>query len=262
MVPQAGWLQALTGLAFVLHIGGGAVGLVSGTVAILARKGGRLHRGAGKVFFVSMLFMGVFACWLAVAMPDQIANLFGGLFALYLVVTAWLTVRRPERAVGPPVWIGLIVAAALFAPFGLIAFDLVTGTPPPFKSGVPFKGPVVVAFYVFTAVTGIAAAMDLKLVLTGGVAGVARISRHLWRMSLGLALAYGSGFTNGFARLLPGPYHVPTIFFLPQFLPILLLFFWLIRVRVTDGWRQAAAQEYSTADSVGAALNVRTPPHA
>jgi hypothetical protein len=236
MVP--GWLQALTGLAFDLHIGGGAVALVSGTAAILARKGGRLHGRAGNVFFLAMLLMGVFACWLAVAVPDQIANLLPAVFALYLVATAWFTVRKPEGAVGAPLWLGLIVAVALFAPFGLIAFDLLSGAPLPFKSAVPFKGPVVVAFYVFTAVIGTAAAMDLKVVLTGGVAGVARISRHLWRMSLGLALAYGSGFTNGFARLLPGPYHVPLAFFLPQFLPIALLVFWLIRVRLPD-WRAA-----------------------
>ena len=40
--------------------------------------------------------------------------------------------------------------------------------------------------------------------------------------------------TFGFARLLPGPYHVPTVLFLPQFLPLGLLIFWMIRVRFTD----------------------------
>ena len=33
----------------------------------------------------------------------------------------------------------------------------------------------------------------------------------------GLTLAMGSAFTKGFARLLPGRYHVPLAFFLPQF---------------------------------------------
>jgi hypothetical protein len=250
VVPQAA-IGALTVLAFVLHIGGGAVGLVTGTVAILARKGGRLHRRAGDVFFISMLFMGVFACWLAIAMPDQSANFLGGLFALYLVMTAWFTIRRPDHAVGPPVWIGLAVALALFAPLGLIAFDLLTGTPLPFKSAVPFKGPVAIAFCVVTVVIGIAAVMDLKVILAGGVAGVARISRHLWRMGLGLALAYGSGFTNGFARLLPGPYHVPMVFFLPQFLPIVLLLFWLVRVRL-PGWHANPEQADDQRDELSA----------
>ena len=39
--------HALTTLAFGLHIGGGAVGLASGTVAAFARKGGPPHRYSG-----------------------------------------------------------------------------------------------------------------------------------------------------------------------------------------------------------------------
>jgi hypothetical protein len=52
-------------------------------------------------------------------------------------------------------------------------------------------------------------------------------------MCLALTLATGSAFTNGFARLLPGPYHVPPAFFYPQFVPLILLCFWMIRVRLT-----------------------------
>jgi hypothetical protein len=81
----------------------------------------------------------------------------------------------------------------------------------------------------------IAALGDAKVVLAGGISGAPRIARHLWRMCLGLTLAAGSAFTNGLPRLLPGPMHVTTIFFLPQFLPLGLLVFWMIRVRFT-GW--------------------------
>ena len=65
-----------------------------------------------------------------------------------------------------------------------------------------------------------------------------RIARHLWRMCLGLTLAAGSAFTNGVARFLPGPYHVPRIFFLPQRLVLGLLIIWMVRVRLM-GWRPA-----------------------
>jgi hypothetical protein len=112
------------------------------------------------------------------------------------------------------------------------------GFAPLFKSAVPFKGPVLVAIYSFTSILVIAAIGDARVVLGGALSGVPRISRHLWRMCLGLTLAAGSGFTNGFARLLPGPYHVPTVFFLPQFVPLGLLAFWMIRVR-SKGWRRS-----------------------
>ena len=50
-------LNALTVLAFVLHIGAGTIALGAGTVAAIASKGGPLHRAAGQVFLVAMLVM-------------------------------------------------------------------------------------------------------------------------------------------------------------------------------------------------------------
>jgi uncharacterized membrane protein len=232
---QSPVLHALTLLAFALHIGGGAVGLVSGTVAVIARKGGRLHRKAGKVFVISMLVMAVFACYLAFVSPKQLANVFISVLALYLVSTAWLTIRRRDGTIGLSEKIALLVGLCLCAPFAILSFQLALGLTPLFKSAVPFKGPVLIAIYGFTSVLALAAIGDARVVLAGGISGVSRISRHLWRMCLGLTLAAGSGFTNGFARLLPGPYHVPLAFFFPQFIPLVLLIFWMIRVRST-GW--------------------------
>jgi hypothetical protein len=45
-------LTPTTGLAFVLHIGAGSTGLLSGMVAIASPKGKRIHRGAGTIFFI------------------------------------------------------------------------------------------------------------------------------------------------------------------------------------------------------------------
>jgi uncharacterized membrane protein len=251
-------LHAVTLLAFALHIGAGTTALVAGTIAAFAAKGGRLHRLAGDVFFAAMLVMAAFAAWLAVAQPGQLVNLFIAAFATYLVATAWVTVRRRAGAAGWAERIALIFSVVICAPFAILSFQLATGLPPLFKSAVPFKGPVLVAIYSFTAVLLIAAIGDGKVVVTGGVAGAPRIARHLWRMCLGLTLAAGSAFTNGAARLLPGPYHVPPLFFLPQFLPLILLAFWMVRVRLTPWWagRGAAAAlagSWARADPVSAA---------
>jgi len=236
LIPmQTPWLHAITTVAFVLHIGGGTVALVAGTTAAIARKGGRLHRAAGNVFFAAMLVMATFAAWLAVVMPDQMVNLFIASFATYLVTTAWLTARRAPGATGVAEKVALVVGALLSAPFVILSFQLAAGLPPLFKSAVPYKGPVEIAIWGFTTVLVTAALGDAKVALAGGIAGAPRIARHLWRMCLGLTLAAGSAFTNGAARLLPGPYHVPPAFFLPQFLPLGLLIFWMIRVRFT-GW--------------------------
>jgi hypothetical protein len=47
--------------------------------------------------------------------------------------------------------------------------------------------------------------------------------------------ATGSAFTHGFLRLLPGAYHVPLLFRSPELLPLGLLVFWFIRVRLLAG---------------------------
>lgn len=227
----------MTVLVFAIHITAGAVGLVSGTMAVIARKGGYLHRKAGTVFVASMMVMAVFAIYLGIAVPNQITNVFIGAFAFYLVTTGWMTVRPREAGSSFEKW-ALLFAACLCAPFAILTFQLAVGLPTLFVSVVPFKGPVLIAIYAFTTVLALAAIGDARIAFAGRLSGVSRISRHLWRMCLGLTLAVGSGFTNGFAHLLPGHYHVPIGFLLPQFLPFGLMIFWLIRVRST-GWRIA-----------------------
>lgn len=119
---------------------------------------------------------------------------------------------------------------------------MITGLPLFFKSAIPIKGPVLIALYVFTFIIAIAAVSDAKLVWAGGISGAPRIARHLWRMCLGLLMATGSAFTNGLPRLLPGPMHVTTIYFLPQLVPLALLVCWMIRVRFTGWFRPITAQ--------------------
>ncbi len=210
------------------------IALASGAVAVFARKGSYLHRRGGTVFVLSMVVMAIFAGYLAVAVPGQIVNLFIAAFTLYLVATAWVTVHRNERTAGLSEKFALGIALCLCAPFAILSFQLATGLPPLFQSAVPFKGPVLIAIYSFTAVLALAVIGDAKVVLAGGSSGAPRIARHLWRMCLALTLTTGSAFTNGFSRLLPGPHHVPPLFFLPQFIPLGLLIFWIIRVRFTD----------------------------
>jgi hypothetical protein len=234
-------MSVVTLAGFALHIGGGAVALLSGWAALFAAKGGWWHRRAGNIFFVSMIVMAAAADYLAVVQPGQIVNLFIGTFTLYLIATAWLTVQRPEGVIGLAEKIGLGVIALLCAPFAVLSFQLATGMTPFLKSAVAFEGPVLIAIYGFTAVTVIATIADARVVRAGGIAGRPRIARHLWRMCLGLTLATGSAFTNGFARMLPGYPHVPAAFFFPQLVPLVFLVFWMIRVRLTNWYRVEAA---------------------
>ncbi len=188
----------------------------------------------GDVFVVAMLVMAIFAAVLGVIRPGQIINVFIAGFTLYLVLTAWLTARRGDAAAGAPEKIALAVSLVLCTPFALLIFQIVTGVTL-FKSAFTIKGPILIALCVFSAVMATAAIGDLRVVLGRGISGTPRIARHLWRMCFGLALTFGSAFTNGFARLLPGPYHVPPAFFAPQLLMLVVLLYWVVRVRF-PGW--------------------------
>lgn len=228
--------QALTPLAFGLHITGGTVALLAGTVAVLSAKGARLHRVAGTVFVASMLVMAAFADYLALAIPDQIPNLLIGTFTIYLVATAWMTVRRKAGTIGLAEKLAFLVILCLCTPFALLSFELAAGLTPWLRSAMPLEGPVRIALYSFTCVIALATIGDARMLWAGGIAGARRIGRHLWRMCLGLSMAAGSAFTNGLPRLLPHGVHLPLLLlFVPQFAALALLVFWAVRVRLT-GW--------------------------
>jgi hypothetical protein len=131
----------ITTLAYIVHVGAGTLGLVSGMVAAFARKGGRLHRTAGNFFFASMTVMAAFAAYLGIVVPDHI-NIFIATFTAYLVATAWLTVRRKEGTIGLAEKITLAVAIVLCAPFAILAFQLAACrlcSPAPSRSRGPFS---------------------------------------------------------------------------------------------------------------------------
>lgn len=242
-----------TTLAYVCHIGGGTLGFASGILAMSVQKGGCLHRAAGTVFFGAMSVMAVFAAYLAIVVPDQRVNLFIGAFVLYLITTSWLTVRRKAGTAGVAEKIATLVAFCLWAPFAILAFQLATGMTPMFKSAVPFKGPVLIAVYLFASVLAIAAISDARLVMAGGITGAPRIARHLWRMSLAFTMAAGSFFSNALPKILPVVDRLPLLVrFTPQLALLALLVFWLIRVRLT-GWyaRNAAGNQAELFETVG-----------
>jgi hypothetical protein len=62
-------------------------------------EGSQGHQFAGQMFVIFMLITG--ACGSSPAlMKQQTHNVFAGLLTLYLIATAWLTVRRRENETG------------------------------------------------------------------------------------------------------------------------------------------------------------------
>lgn len=219
---------------FALHIISGMAALLAGAAAICVRKGGALHRRVGDGFVVAMIVMAMSAAVLGFVRPGQTINALIAVFTLYLVGTAWLAGRRSDPGGEVPDRIALVASLVLCAPFAVLIFQIVSGVTL-VRTAFVIRGPILVALCVFAGVIATAALGDLHVVLARGLTGAARVARHLWRMCFALAMASGSAFTNGFARLLPGPYHVPPAFFAPQLIMLILLIYWLVRIRF-PGW--------------------------
>jgi len=188
------------------------------------RKGSPGHRMAGNIFFVAMLVMGSSAAYLG--------NVFGGLFACYLVATAWLTARRPEEGeTGIVDWAAFLFALGTGVLFVTHGVRLATGAVAP-TPGVPVG---MIFFLSFVAL--LAAAGDLRILVRGGVFGRQRIVRHLWRMCFSFFIATGSFFI-GQPQVFPAFIRKTNLLFIPGILPLVLMIFWFFRVRFTKAYNR------------------------
>jgi hypothetical protein len=229
-------------LILVLHICAGTVGLLSGTAALSFRKGSPRHAQAGKVFVASMLIMAVGAVYLGIV-KNQPSNIGGGIITFYLIGTGWLTARRGEGELRRLDWVAFMIPLTL----GILIW--VNGIAV-LRSGATSQNGVPVGMSFFMgSICLLAAGGDVRMLLRGGVFGVQRIARHLWRMCFGLFIAAGSFFmgpSNRPLRLLSAiriGQHLPAALFSTglylflSILPLVLLVFWLIRVRFTNSFK-------------------------
>jgi len=220
----------------MLHIAGGMFGMLSGTVALIFRKGSPVHILAGRVFVAAMLTLGVSASWLAILKNDP-NNFGGGIMTFYLIMTAWLTARRKDGETSRFDWAALVIPLVLGIltwKNGIDAFLGGTGE----KYGVPTGMHLFLGSVLLLAAVG-----DIRMLLNGGVSGAKRLGRHLWRMCFGLFIASGSFFFGGgnrplrllsslgIARFLPSAFFTMGVYIVLTVLPLVLLVFWALRVR-------------------------------
>jgi uncharacterized membrane protein len=224
----------------LVHICAGTIAVIAGSMALVVRKGSRLHRQTGDVFVVSMLFMAAGGAYLAFAKSQRI-NVIAGCFTFYLVASAWLTVARKAKELGRGEYALLLFALAI----GLSA--LVIGVQ---SRGV--KGSGAMAYGVFGTMTLLCAGGDIRMLVRGGVAGAQRLVRHLWRMGAALFIAAGSLFLGTasdpvlkrsglratiFTKEIRAT-HIPEV---PVLIIVVLTFFWLFRVWFSSAYKKTRA---------------------
>jgi len=212
-----------------IHVAAGVLAIVLGAVALLARKGGAVHRRSGALFVWAMLVMAASASVLG--LRDGPGDVVAGLLAAYFVGTAWTAVRPASP------WTRRVDGTALAMAIGLALLAAVggvrsIGTPGLSSGGVPFRT-IGVMSLVLAALLLLAAAGDLRVMRSGMPRGGARLARHLWRMCIALVIAAGSFFSieERVAKVLPEPFTSGPMRALPILLLFGTMFYWLWRVR-------------------------------
>jgi hypothetical protein len=231
----------------LVHILAGTVGLLSGTAAILFRKGSPRHVLAGRIFVASMLTMAVGATYLAIV-KHQSGNIGGGILTFYLIGTGWLTARRRDGETARFDWLLLLIPLTL----GILTW---TNGIKIVRSGASSQDGVPVGMTFFMgSIMLVAAAGDLRMLLHHGLFGAKRIARHLWRMCFGLFIASGSFFFGpsnrplrllsrvGLGQHLPPALFSTALYMVLTLLPLILLIFWLLRVRFSSAYKRKPIQ--------------------
>jgi len=214
-------------LAF--HISAGVLAMFAGAFAVSFRKGSTWHARAGNVFVASMLSMAAAASVLAY-MKHQPNNVFGGMLTIYLVATAWATVRRRDGETGILDWVGFLFASTIGVLGVFHGFQKMTGREP--------VDPGTFAFMqlFMSSVILLAGLGDLRM-LVRGISGRRRIARHLWRMCFGWFIATGSFFL-GQQQVFPVWLRGSPALLVAALLPLVLLVVWMIRIRFTGAYKR------------------------
>lgn len=217
----------------ILHILAGTLGMLSGFVAVFLLKGSRRHAIAGTIFALAMLSLGASGVYLAI-LKSQPGNILGGTLTFYLVATAWMTARRKSNESANSIfdWNALLVILAVVATevtYGVQASMSPTGLKHGYPPGL---------YFVFGGVALLAAIGDVRMLAHRGISGTQRIARHLWRMCFGLFIAAASIFLAR-QQLFPVFLRKTGVLLFLSFLPLLLMIFWLIRVRFGYAFERA-----------------------
>ena len=212
-----------------IHISMGLVGILSGAAALTFRKGSRPHEMVGHVFFVSMLLMASMGATLAMTFSPNRGNVMGGGLTFYMVATAWATVRRKPGEIGrlevALALLGSAVAAAGYT-FGTMA--AISPTHMLDKYHPPL-------YFIFGSVALLLVAFDVRMIVSGGLLGAPRLTRHLLRMCLAMFMATASLFL-GQPKVFPMAVRHSGLLPVPVVLVVFALLYSLIRIRVWPWW--------------------------
>lgn len=206
-----------------LHFWIGCGAIIAGFTAFAARKGGRLHRGAGVLFVISMGLLALSGFWLSLA-REIVFTVFLSAISFHALVTGWAAalggriVARRINQLAPVVSIALTLGAIVG---GVSAANSPSGA----LNGLPPA-----AFFVLAGVSALISGLDCLYLRARAPKPQARLTRHLWRMGFSFFLAVGI-FFFGNNHVLPDALRTPWALSAPVLAVVLWTVFYAVRTR-------------------------------
>lgn len=115
-------MSVLVKIMLVIHIAAGFTAMVVGIVPMIAKKGGRTHNLAGKVFYWCMAVVCLTALYLVFFKPSSLFLLFIALFSFYMCFTGRRILRLKKSKNQPTAldhWAAYLALGAALVMFGL-----------------------------------------------------------------------------------------------------------------------------------------------
>lgn len=117
-------MKAIFNFFLIAHIVAGSLGLISGTINIIGKKGGKRHKLVGNLFFYSMVVTGCSSILLATLHINAFL-LIVGVWTLYLTLTGkrYLAFKLKEHKPQLVDWIisfGLLLTSLAFISWGIL----------------------------------------------------------------------------------------------------------------------------------------------
>ena len=232
-----------------VHSTAGILALLGGAASMANPKGSARHKGWGNLFFISMMTLTATGVYMAFVIRPVMGNVMGSALPLYLTATAWLTVRREPNRVGRRELLALLWGITVFVAgvtFGRMAMAHPKGTLDGYAS----------SFYFITGgLALLGCVFDIRMIVRGGVSGVARTTRHLIRMC-GALLMLTTAFFLGRARDFPIGVRESGVLKIPVFLMLGLFLYWLVKVRVVPMIRRFRSRRAIIIPSVARDLHL------
>ena len=126
-------MQPFLSPALIIHIAAGFIALLTGLIAIVAKKGQKVHRIVGKIYFWSMLIVAGSAAFMSL-IKDLSFFLMLSMFAFYASYAGFRAIRNKTRRANWLDWLtvaGAIVTSLFMVTSGnviLIVFGTIFGS--------------------------------------------------------------------------------------------------------------------------------------